>query len=58
MMHTWKEEHLAFLNPDVPELFAIDYTEKHTTFVLVEPLLHALECSSVVVGPPCAPRSH
>ena len=39
-MHTWKEEHLAFLNADVPELLAVDHSEEHATLVLVEPFLH------------------
>ena len=48
--HTWEEEHLTLLNPNVPEFLTVNYTEKHTTFVLVEPLLHALECSSGALG--------
>ena len=40
-MHTWKEEHLAFLNADVPEFLAVHDAEEHPALVLVEPLLRA-----------------
>jgi hypothetical protein len=36
---TWEKEHLALLNPDVPELALIHDTKKHPTSVLIEPLL-------------------
>ena len=38
-MHTWKEEHLAFLDADVPEFLAVDHSEEHTALMLVEPFL-------------------
>ena len=41
--HTRQEEHFALLNPDVPELFSVHYTQEHSALVLVKPFLGAIQ---------------